>query len=210
MKIQRLVIDSSDAVSELCLLGKATGTDKSPYNEVAHRHPYTAVYSLLFAPLKHQPIRFAEIGVAGGASALLWRIYFPSAEIFMFDRDQNFLDRAAQRVSPVSFRLMDVSVDGGVASALADISGELDILIDDSSHDFDHQIRIIRESVEKIRQGGMLIIEDVFRSESEQRYKDALEPFKHLFSAALFVVCEHKDRWSPGWDNDKLLVLIRG
>ena len=207
MGINRLVIDSSESITELCLLGKATGTDKSPYNTVAHRHPYTSVYTMLFAPLKNKPIVFGEIGVAMGASALLWRIYFRNAEIYMFDRDQALLDHAAQRCKPIHTRLMDVGVDGGVSSALDGI--QFDVLIDDSSHDFNHQIRIIKEAHPFLKPGAMLIIEDVFRNRDEADYEAHLKEMKDVFSTAYFVVCEHKDKWSPGWDNDKMLVLVK-
>ena len=207
MGMNRLIIDSSAAVTELCFIGKAAGTDKSPYNTVAHRHPYTAVYTMLLAPLKNRPIVFGEIGVAMGASALLWRIYFKDAEIYMFDRDQNLLDHAANRCKPIHTRLMDVGVDGGVSSALEGL--QFDVLIDDSSHEFDHQIRIIKEAHPFIKSGGMLIIEDIFRNRNEADYEEHLKHMNNMFSTAYFVVCEHKDKWSPGWDNDKMLVLVK-
>jgi predicted O-methyltransferase YrrM len=210
--IPQIVIDSSEAMTDLCKFGRASGTDKSPYNTVAHRHPYTAVYSMLFAPLKNRPIRFAEIGVAGGSSALMWDMYFahPEAQIRMFDRDENFLANAQRHVGKrLTFDLMDVAVDGDVSRALGD--DKYDVILDDSSHDFYHQIRIIKEAWPLLKTGGMLIVEDIFRNESEERYIKGLSDTDILEEAATsyFVMCEHKNRWSPGWDNDKLLVLVK-
>ena len=200
-------------MTDLCKLGRASGTDKSPYNTVAHRHPYTAVYSVLFAPLKNKPVRFAEIGVAGGCSAVMWNMYFahPEAQIRMFDRDHIFLNNAQRQVGKrFTFALMDVAVDGDVTRALGE--DKYDVIIDDSSHDFYHQIRIIKEAWPLLKTGGMLIVEDIFRNEDEERYSKALSETKILEEAATsyFVMCEHKDRWSPGWDNDKLLILVKG
>jgi len=192
------------------MLGKATGTDKSPYNTVAHRHPYTAVYSMLFAPLKSRAIRFAEIGVAMGRSAILWNLYFthPETEIHMFDSDANFLERVAKFDCPrIRTAIMDVSVDGDVARALKE--EPYDVILDDSSHNYDHQIRIIKEAFPKLKVGGTLIIEDIFRNEAEDRYTLAIPEILAQCSATYFVVCEHTARWSPGWDNDKLLVLVK-
>jgi predicted O-methyltransferase YrrM len=199
-------------MTDLCKFGRASGTDKSPYNTVAHRHPYTAVYSMLFAPLKNKQIRFAEIGVAGGCSAVMWNMYFahPEAQIRMFDRDQNFLTNAQGQVGKrFTFALMDVAVDGDVSRALGD--DKYDVIVDDSSHDFHHQIRIIKEAWPCLKPGGTLIVEDIFRNESEERYINALWGEEILEEAATsyFVMCEHKNRWSPGWDNDKLLVLVK-
>ena len=216
--MQRIVIDSSAALTELCFLGNIAGTDKSPVVSAAqrHRHAYTAVYTMLFAPLKGRPIHFAEIGVAGGHSALLWDMYFkhPETMIHMFDRDQKFLNGAKELVSSqgVNFSLMDVGVDGDVRRALsASNPGSLyDVIIDDSSHEHGHQIRIIKEAFPLLKQGGILVVEDIFRATPEEEYAKPLAAILHECSAAYFVVCEHKDRWSPGWDNDKLLILVKG
>ena len=208
--ISRIVIDSTDAKTELCELGKACGTDKSPYNTVRHRHPYTAVYSMLLASLKNMPILFAEIGVATGNSAILWDLYFtnPDTRIRMFDRDESFLDNARNMTcSRCSYGLMDVSVDGDVARGLGD--GLYDVIIDDSSHEHGHQIRIIKEAWPRLKSGGILIVEDIFRSTAEKEYSDAIPEILSGAAAAYFVVCEHAARWSPGWDNDKLLVLVK-
>lgn len=215
--IHRLVIDSSDALTELCFLGNLAGTDKSPVVSASqrHRHAYTAVYTMLFAPLKAKQINFAEIGVAGGHSALLWDMYFKnrSTIIHMFDRDEKFLNGAKELVSSqgVNFNLMDVGVDGDVARALkqSNPGGLYDVIIDDSSHEHGHQIRIIKEAFPLLTQGGILVIEDIFRATPEEEYTKELADIVPQCSAAYFVVCEHKDRWSPGWDNDKLLVLVK-
>jgi len=205
-----MVIDSSAAITDLCKLGRATGTDKSPYNTNSHRHPYTAVYSMLFAPLKNKPVRFAEIGVAGGSSALLWDLYFtnPAAQIAMFDRDLNFLEHGRGLVgSRFSFAEMDVSKDGDVARALG--TELYDVIIDDSSHEHGHQLRIIKEAWPRLKSGGTLIVEDIFRSTAEDEYARAIPEILSGAAAAYFVMCEHTERWSPGWDNDKLLVLVK-
>lgn len=211
--IPRIVIDSSDAKTDLCFLGATIGTDKSPYNTVKHRHPYTAVYNMLFSPFKNKPVQFAEIGVAAGNSAVLWDLYFKHTDtrIHMFDSDQNFLDHGKTLVgSRCSFSKMDVSVDGDVGRALKGANeGKYDVILDDSSHNHGHQIRIIKEAFPLLKQGGLLIVEDIFRSTAEDEYTRELGSVLPLCSAAYFVVCEHKDRWSPGWDNDKLLVIVK-
>jgi predicted O-methyltransferase YrrM len=212
--IPRFVIDSTDAVTELCILGDFAGADKSPINHVAHRHPYTPVYSMLFSPMSTKPVRFAEIGIAGGASCVMWNQYFqhPETKFHFFDRDENFLKVCASRVrARATFSLMDVGVDGYVTRALKGVAGDelFDVILDDSSHDFDHQIRIIREALPHIRPGGYMIVEDVFRATEEKKYYDALKDILPQCTLVYFVVTEHKHRWSPGWDNDKLLVLVK-
>lgn len=210
--IDTLVISSTDACTDLCVLGRKFNTDKSPYNVVAHRHPYTAVYSMLFASLKNRPIRFAEIGVARGGSAQLWDAYFshPETQIEMFDRDANFLQHTNEITSKkVQCTLMDVQKDGDIARALQERGNEYDIILDDSTHGVEDQVRIVKEAFPLLKPGGVLIVEDIFRSTNIEEYETRLKDILPLCSASYFVLCEHMARWSPGWDNDKLLVLVK-
>ena len=166
---------------------------------------------MLFASLKSKPVRFAEIGVAMGSSAIMWDIYFsnPEAQIYMFDRDNMLLDRSAEITGPrVQYGLMDVEKDGDIRRALG--NKEYDVILDDSSHNHGDQIRIIHEAFPLLKSGGMLIIEDIFRNTPEEDYTSKLQTIIPNCANAYFVICEHKYRWSPGWDNDKLLVLVKG
>ena len=214
MELPVLTIDSSLARTELCEIGAKAQTDKSPYNTRCHRHPYTAVYTMLLAPFKNMPVHFAEIGIALGNSALMWDRYFrhDAAHIHMFDRDANFCEHADGITgNRLTVGLMDVGVDGDVRRALAEASAApYDVIIDDSSHEHGHQIRIIKEAFPLLRQGGLLIVEDIFRATAGSEYTKELGDVLPLCSTAYFVLCEHKDRWSPGWDNDKMLVLVKG
>ncbi len=71
-KINRLIIDSTESITDLCLLGSKYRTDKSPLssplakfvdNPIEYGHAYTAIYDFLFHGLRHKKIKFAEIGV---------------------------------------------------------------------------------------------------------------------------------------------------
>jgi predicted O-methyltransferase YrrM len=209
--IPTLVIDSSNCISELCYLGQYYNADKSPYNHSGHRHPYTPVYTMLMAQHKNKPIRFAEIGVAGGASVRLWNHYFQQGTFFFFDRDQEFLDNAVNMVGTErnTFLLMDVTKGESVRESLEKTGGNLDILLDDSSHNPDDQYHIIHEGLPFVKSGGMIIIEDVERAKEDSVYENILKGIDHEFSFISFVLTEHSNKFSPGWNNDKLLVLIK-
>lgn len=210
-KIQHIVIDTTQSITELCRIGQYFGTDKSPYNRVpgGHRHPYTSVYSMLLSPLRNKPIQFAEIGIAYGASVGMWSNFFTNARLCFFDRDENFIKRIRQENGNPYLGLMDVAVDGDVTRALTDASGQFDVILDDSSHDFNHQIRIAKEAFPFVKPGGYLLIEDVFRTRNGIDYEVALEEILEQCSMAYFAVCNHEERYSPGWNNDKILVLIK-
>lgn len=209
-----LIIESTKCQTRLCALCHIFGTDKGPFTKgQGHRHPYTGPYSLLFEPLRHKPIKFAEVGVFRGNSLAVWREFFSQARLFGYDNDANNLQHIAQmNISNLSLGIMDSSqkanIEAGLGAAVAD--GELlDVVLDDASHDPLDQCMMIRSALPYIKQGGLLIIEDIFRDRPEDPYKEALEEVKEMVGFYTFIVCEHVNRFSPGWNNDKLLVIVR-
>jgi predicted O-methyltransferase YrrM len=167
---------------------------------------------MLFAPLKKKNLRFAEIGIAGGGSVTMWWNYFRNADrLCFFDRDENFLQNIRNMRFPTEpyLGLVDVRVKGDTARALTDAGGNFDVVLDDSSHDFNDQILIIHDAWPLIKSGGYMIVEDIFRAESESRYEEALQDILQECSLAYFAVCNHEERYSPGWNNDKILVLVK-
>jgi predicted O-methyltransferase YrrM len=209
-----ITIDSTDCRSDLCIFCAESGTDKSPYSAGGHRHPYTAPYTLLFEPLRKKQIKFAEIGVFRGASLLAWRRYFPSARIVGFDNDPaNLQFIASQNWPGVYLDTMDASQATSIQEMLQRYTqdGELfDVILDDASHNPEHQVEVIRTALPFLKQGGLLIIEDIFRERSTQPYEDVFRQVQHLVSFHTFIVCDHQNRYSPGWNNDKLLVFVKG
>jgi hypothetical protein len=203
-------LNSTDAPTELCMLGSRCHTDKSPYNDAGHRHPYTPFYNMILSQYKNKPVRFAEIGIAGAASVSMWCTYFKQGSLFFFDRDMNFIENARRHAFPnARCEEMDVSDPKSIRLALEDIGSNLDVLLDDSSHDYCHQKFIIEEGLKHVRSGGMLLIEDIFRSFSNSAYMELIEPVKDQLAFFCFFEMEHKNKWSPGWDNDKILMLVK-
>ena len=208
-----ITIDSSDCVSDLCQICSKTGTDKSPYSVGGHRHPYTVPYSLLFEPLRKKPIKFVEIGIFRGASILAWRLFFSSANIYGFDNDQNNVDFIASQGWPnVFLDTMDASDAKSIGEKLGKYSqdGELyDVILDDASHNPEHQVQVIKTALPFLKQGGLLIVEDIFRERSTEPYETVFQEIKDQVSFHTFITCDHKNRFSPGWNNDKLLVFVK-
>ena len=211
MSIPVFTFDSSKGPTELCLLGAQQGTDKSPYNQHGHRHPYTALYSTLFATFKNKPTRFAEIGVAGGASVAMWGRYFsPAAELSFFDRDQNFLLNAQNfRIPNANFYTMDVAYPDSIRAGFQLAGGNFDIILDDSSHNIDDQTKIIGEVLPFLKPGGLFLIEDVFRNIDNGVYYNIIAPYVSQLAFYGFYETEHVNKFSPGWDNDKILMLVK-
>lgn len=167
---------------------------------------------MLLSRYRYLPVRFAEIGVAYASSMYMWRSFFlhVNTSIYGFDRDENFLQNLRNKNLPfVVAELMDVTQDESIREGLEKIGGNLDVLLDDSIHGAPEQIKIIRNAIPYINPGGMIIIEDIHRNIPNEVFEKGLEDVLDKFSFVSFILTEHKDRWSPGWDNDKLLVLIK-
>lgn len=113
------------------------------------------VYDELFEPIQDTVRNYLEIGAAYGGSALLMRDYFKHATIWTVD------------VIPPNHRLRNADrIINLTANAyqrkIADMfSPEMDIIIDDGSHDIEDQQKVIDLYLSKLLPGGYFIIEDV-------------------------------------------------
>ena len=209
-----LIIDSSASRTDLCEAGKKYGTDKSPYHvgtpDCPHSHPYTAIYDLLFAPLRHKEVKLGEIGIARLASMKCWREYFPYAKLHGFEFDSNLLERGInENMDNASYSFINVEDTNSIDTALSDAGGDFDILIDDALHNVACNSNVINTAYKYLKTGGLLITEDIFRAYSCEEYMSAIEPVTKYFSLTTFITTERDLRNSEGWDNDRLLVLVR-
>jgi SAM-dependent methyltransferase len=211
MKINSIRIDSTNSITDLCRLGIKYPTDKSPYNEVStlHKHAYTSIYDMLFSHIRYNDIKFAEIGILDNNSMLCWRDYFPNAVLYGFEYLEEKLQKAiSDNISNTHYFYMDVTQKDSIATQLS-VCDYYDIIIDDSTHVFDDQIRVVKEAVKRLKAGGFLIVEDIFINADESKYEKELEHLSQYFSSATFIFADHDLKHSPDWNNDKLLVLVR-
>lgn len=218
-RINPISIDTSQAVTDMCWLGTEFDVDKSPYryrdDPGCHRHPYTAVYDMLFANLRNRDIRLGEVGILDNMSMLMWRNYFPHASLYGFEYDQDKIAAARQQRVPCTHYFATDVRDPQLLSQSFNAAGQkFDVLIDDSTHQFAHQINFINAALDYVAPGGMLIVEDIFRDWPTERYEEALRPLFPFFASAFMIETNHERRYSGGttepyFNNDKLLVLWR-
>ena len=213
--LNTITIDSTECISELCFLCRNSGTDKSVYTmyEGGHRHPYSVPYSLLFETMRNKPIKFLEIGVYKGSSLYAWRNYFSNARLYGFDIDKD----AVSTIIPIPNMTVDI-VDAAIESDLIagldrhTTDGEpFDVILDDASHSSDHHKLLIPIALKYLKQGGILIIEDVYRNMDQNTYVDVIKSVidQNLISFYTFIICNHELRYSGEHNNDKLLVMVR-
>lgn len=217
-----ITIDTTKIITDLCIISCKYRSDKcpyitNPYTESNSVHPYTGVYDSLFLHMRNKPINIAEIGIAYNDSINIWREYFPFAKIYGFDINQNCIVSAKkQKISNVSYEIMNVCNDISIDCAFKKNNVKYDIIIDDSTHYGEDQIRIIKKSISYLKTNGILVIEDINRMQNEQDYfiKFKNNDIYPYYSSATFVKTEHNKRkfgsivdWP--YYNDKLLILIR-
>ena len=133
-------------------IGMKYGTDKAS----AH-HNYLNFYESFFAPLRDQPLTLLEIGVFQGASLRTWREYFPHARIVGVDIKLSCKQFETDRVK---IELADQSNLEHMAQ-LAAKHGPFDIVVEDGSHMWEHQITTLRALFPFVKNGGYYVVEDL-------------------------------------------------
>lgn len=211
--LNEIRIDVSQTFTPLCQLATKYMTDKSPYNIMTHRHPYTMVYDMFLRPyqMKGADLHLGEIGVLNGASIRMWREYFPEASLSAFDINKGALEKVAG-IRGVSGYHVDSGQPSGLRDALAEATEggkKFTILLEDASHRLDHQLVFLREAIDFVAPGGLLIIEDIFREIPAARFQEALDLISDKVANAVLVQPDHPYRFTPGWDNDRILFVWR-
>lgn len=157
-------------ITKLCEIAKTYHTDKTGW--------YTPFYSLLFEGWS--PDRMLEVGIGTpesmahvrgyipGASLLMWRDYFPYAEIWGLDIDERVCKSAVPRIRTIC----SDSRDG----RLHRLSLAFDLIVDDGDHDPDVQWETFQNLFPLLNEGGFYIIED---AASYFYLSDKLEGYGH-------------------------------
>ncbi|AMB47850.1 hypothetical protein Y590_23100 [Methylobacterium sp. AMS5] len=144
-----------------------------------------------------------------------WRSYFPNATLYGFEYQDHLIEQArSQRLPRTHYVKADIGNADLFYESLNGTQQTFDILIDDSTHLFPHQINFVNVAVDFVKPGGMVIVEDIFRDWPEERFTEALRPVLPYFSSGAFIETNHAQRYSEGtqepwYNNDKLLVLHR-
>lgn len=202
--------------SELCEIGKKYDTDKSSQRSNVtnsrHCHPYTLFYDGLFKNKKNDDLSIAELGILDGASLLMWKEYFSNANIYGFEYNNDLINNFKQKFNNDRVVLSNINVNNkdSIVHAFSKLDVTYDIIIEDTTHQFEDQIRVIENVYPYLKEGGILIIEDIFKSYNENDYIKRLQPVLKYFQDYYFVELDHVNKNSTGWNNDKLFILVKG
>jgi methyltransferase family protein len=138
--------------SSLNTIGLKYGTDKA-----SSGHNYLNFYETFFEPLRHKQLTVLEIGVFEGASLKTWRDYFPNSKIIGAD-----ILPAARRFE--RDRVIIEVLDQSNIDELTRLSlkhGPFDLVIEDGSHMWEHQITSLRTIFPFLKNDGIYVVEDL-------------------------------------------------
>ncbi|MCE5225525.1 MAG: class I SAM-dependent methyltransferase [Porphyromonadaceae bacterium] len=154
-------------------------------------HNYLPTYDKLFAPYRHKEINIFEVGYQHGGSAQLWNKYFSKAKIKIIDIDACVPLPFEERII---FELRDMRKTD--AEYFSDFIP--DIAIDDGSHLLEDQVHFVKTVYPVLREGGLLIVEDIQNLEQQKIVFDYLGiPFEVV------------DLRVPGGRYDDVFLLYR-
>jgi len=152
-------------------------------------HTYTNVYNNLFNHCKDHVKLVLECGIGTnnssilcnmskdgkpGASLKVWRDYFKNAEIFGADIDKNILFNE-ERIKTFYVDQLDRKK---IKKMWKQINRNgFDLIIDDGLHSHEANINFFLSSFDKLRKGGIFIIEDVSNTYFEKLF-DNLKKFE--------------------------------
>jgi hypothetical protein len=150
-------------MTPLCALARKHETDKGGEHfrygggDSDTCHNYTPHYHELFEDRRDLVQNLLEIGVNAGSSLRMWREYFPNAQILGLDTDAKCLRWGDERIT---IRMADQNSPSDLIKATADWP-LFDIIIDDGSHERDHQVVSLQTLLPKLMPGGIYVVEDL-------------------------------------------------
>jgi SAM-dependent methyltransferase len=191
----RLIIEEN-----LCISNNIIGTDKLwPHSYV------NGFYQQEFEKIREQPISLLEIGFRHGASLYLWSRFFSNVQILGLD---NGSDVSVTNESPVNNVWLDQeNIKTRVGDAYDEkfskvILEKFDVIIDDRPHSLESQIKFLNLYLDKLKPGGVAIIEDL------QRYGGILL-WPLLLNTPLSYEVEFYDFRKKNGLKDDMLYVVR-
>ena len=139
-------------MDDLTQLAIKYGTDKWG------KHHYTPVYYDLFQDKRNEVKKVLEIGPAEGAGLFMFRDFFPNATIYGLEVDEERVKKLQGMDRIIVYR-----ADQGLMEDLAieNFYDDIDIVIDDGSHNPIDQIFTFHAIMPYLKKGAIYIIEDV-------------------------------------------------
>jgi len=173
--------------TELCKIAYKYKTDKCP----KVKHLYTPIYHELFKDKRDSIKKVVEVGIGSlvtmahvkkrtgydyivGASLMMWRDYFPNAQVYGADWDKDTTVTGEERIKTI---LVDETKEEDLARLSKEVGEDVDIFVDDGEHSHHVQIGLAKYMLPRLKKDVVYIIEDVF---SVNRIKRGLPGYEFI------------------------------
>lgn len=159
------------------------GSDKNTF------HSYGPIYDRLF-PNREGVRSVLEVGIASGQSVLAWLEIFPNAKVLGIDKEPchnakvGSTDPLVHPLVPRPDRLEIKQADcrdvAGLKAAVGD--RQFDLIVEDSSHQLDDNLRCLFMLYPHVAPGGIYVIEEMSGGEdgNAQKYRESWPLFNGL------------------------------
>jgi hypothetical protein len=137
-------------------IGKEFSADKA-WNKSQDTN-YCEVYDRYFSPIRTTASDILELGVSGGSSLRMWRLYFEAARIWGVDVNPASAAQAADRTSVITCSQDDRDTLHNIL--LPQVPNGFDVIIDDASHITELTLSAFSILSPAVKPGGFYCIED--------------------------------------------------
>ncbi len=186
---------------DLCNLFDKKRSDKGLIN-----HHYSRFYHSLMYPLRNESINLFEMGIGSGGSLFAWKDYFPKANIYGADIEKSLLFEEER----IKTFYCDARRDEQIqqmwnSDSLKNI--DFDIIVDDGLHTYDAIDCFFRNSLQKLKVGGIFIAEDLGNNNTEEQWKKVIEDYKKEYPF-LQIFFFRVQQWKT-YTEDNLLIVAQ-
>lgn len=121
---------------------------------------YFYIYENILSKYKDQEITFVEIGIENGGSLFIWKKFFPKAKIIGID-----LNHECKKFEKDGF-IIEIGDQNSIKfwEYFFNKYNSVDVILDDGGHTNSQQINTVVCCIPHIKDGGVLITEDVMCS----------------------------------------------
>jgi cephalosporin hydroxylase len=152
---------TTDSRPNLTELAETLGTTKSRVR-AGRLGTLTDVYQRYLGDRRDEVRTVLEIGVESGGSVIMWARYFPNAHVYGADIRRIRID-----TGPRTTVLKGSQSDPEFRDQIVRMTGALDLVVDDGSHEFVDQIATLLHIWPYIAPDGIYIVEDAHTSYRE-------------------------------------------
>lgn len=156
---------------------------------------YDHFYEKTLKPFTKKPINILEIGIRGGGSIKIWKEYFhPDSNVYggdieSFNEIENTICYKMDMYSQEALNLFEESY--------------FDVVIDDGPHTYESFESVISKYYSKIKDGGILIVEDIINPSWVDPLIDLSKKIGYTKSESFNMSGKQKyqdllDRWKDG------------